>query len=62
MMKKSKFKSDLSEALHSSAAALHEVGALSKATMHGFDARHWAVPSSIKPAQIKRIRVTNKAP
>jgi putative transcriptional regulator len=59
MTKKSKFKSDLSQALHSSAAALHRVGALGKTTMRQFDARHLVVPSSIEPAQIKRIRLRN---
>jgi putative transcriptional regulator len=56
---KSRFKSDISEAVHSSAAMLHKVGALGKATMRDFDARHLAVPSEIKPAQIKRLREAN---
>ncbi len=59
MTKKSKFKSDISEAIHTSAAMLHKVGALDKATMRGFDARHLAVPSAIEPAQIKQIREAN---
>jgi putative transcriptional regulator len=56
---KRKYKSDLSEALHSSAAALHRVGALDKATMRDFDARHLAVPAEIAPADIRRLRQAN---
>ncbi|HEY8262252.1 MAG TPA: DNA-binding transcriptional regulator, partial [Methylosinus sp.] len=56
---KSRFKSDASEALHSSAAMLHKVGALDKATMRDFDARHLVVPTQIEPAQIKRLREAN---
>lgn len=59
MATKSKFKSEVSEAIHSSAAMLHHVGALDKATMRGFDARHLVVPSEIDPAQIKRLREVN---
>ena len=59
MTKKNHFKSDLSEAIHSSAAMLHEVGALDKATMRDFDARHLTVPSGIEPAQIKQLREAN---
>ena len=59
MATKSKFKSDISEAIHSSAAMLHHVGALDKATMRGFDARHLVVPSEIDPAQIKQLREAN---
>ena len=54
-----KFKSDMSEAIHSSAAALHKVGALDKATMRDFDARHLAIPSEIDPAEIKQLREAN---
>lgn len=59
MATKNRFKSDISEAIHSSAAALHKVGALDKATMRDFDARHLVVPGAIEPAQIKRIREAN---
>lgn len=60
MKTKTKYKSDLSEAIHSSAAALHRVGALDKKTMRDFDARHLVVPTQIDPADIKRIRTRNK--
>jgi len=59
MARKNKFKSGISEALHSSAVMLHKVGALDKATMRDFDARHLAVPSRIEPAQIKQLREAN---
>lgn len=59
MATKAKFKSDLSEAIHSSATALHKVGAIDKATMRDFDARHLAIPAEIAPAQIKKLREAN---
>jgi putative transcriptional regulator len=59
MTTKSKFKSDISEAIHSSATMLHKVRALDKATMRDFDARHLAVPFEIEPAQIKHLREAN---
>ncbi len=55
---KSKFKSDMSEAIHSSAAMLHEVGVMDKTTMLDFDARH-LVPSEMAPAEIKQLREAN---
>ena len=59
MKKKPIFKSDISEAIHSAAAGLHEVGALDKTTMREFDARHLVVPD-IEPGQIRRLREANK--
>lgn len=59
MATRDKYKSDISEAIHGSAAMLHKVGAIDKATMRDFDARHLAVPVEIEPAQIKRIREAN---
>ena len=59
MAMKRRFKSDISEAIHSSAVMLHKVGALDKATMRDFDARHLVVPAEIKPAQIKKLREAN---
>lgn len=55
-----RFRSDISEAIHSSAAMLHKVGALDKATMRNFDARHLAIPDRIEPAEIKQLREANK--
>ena len=58
MATKSKFKSEMSEAIHSSATMLHKVGAIDKATMADFDARH-LVAGEIAPAEIKRLREAN---
>jgi len=59
MATRSKYKSDISEAIHSSAAMLHKVGALDKMTMRDFDARHLVAPSTMEPSQIKRLREVN---
>jgi putative transcriptional regulator len=59
MATKNRYKSDVSEAIHSSAAMLHKVGALDKATMRDFDSRHLAVPGEFEPAQIKQLREAN---
>ncbi len=56
MTTKRKFKSDAFEAVHSSATALHEIGAIDKATMREFDESCLAALPSIEPKQIKRIR------
>ena len=51
-----KFKSDLSEAIHSSASAMYRVGAIDQATMREFDESCLTVPPALAPARIKRIR------
>jgi putative transcriptional regulator len=56
MATKPKFKSGLSEAIHSSASALYRVGAIDKATMREFDESCLSVPSLMAPARIRRIR------
>lgn len=56
MATRRKFKSDAFEAIHSSAAALHKVGAISKETMRNFDASGLSVPAPLEPRQIKKIR------
>ncbi|HEX9199191.1 MAG TPA: DNA-binding transcriptional regulator [Acidobacteriaceae bacterium] len=53
---KRKFKSDASEAIHSSASVLFKVGAIDKATMRNFDESCLAAPPAIKPRQIKKLR------
>lgn len=52
MTAKPDYRSDVSEAIHSSAAMLCKVGALDKATMRDFDTRHLAVPDRIDAAQV----------
>jgi putative transcriptional regulator len=59
MAMKTRFKSDISEAIHSSAAMLHKVGALDKTTMRTFDERHLDMPDAIEPAEIKQLREAN---
>ncbi len=57
---KQKNRTDTSEAMLSSAYALHRVGTLGKATMKDFDASSIATVSSIKPEQIKMLRERNR--
>jgi putative transcriptional regulator len=57
--RKTKFKSSAFEAIHSSARALHKVGAIDKATMRSFDESCLSVPTDIKPQQIKKLRELN---
>ena len=59
MTTKRKYKSDLSEAIHSSASGLFKIGAIDKATMREFDASCLVVPA-IAPKQIKKIRLKHK--
>ena len=59
MTEKKVFKSDAFEAIHSSASALHKIGAIDKTTMRGFDVSCLALPADIKPEQIKLIRELN---
>jgi putative transcriptional regulator len=56
METKPKFKSGLSEAIHSSASAMYLVGAIDKATMREFDESCLSVPPRMAPARIRRIR------
>lgn len=60
MAAKNKFKSDIREAIHSSALAMFKVGAIDKATMRDFDESCLTVPPVIAPAEIKQLRETNK--
>ncbi len=60
MITKPKFKTDAFAAIHSSATALHSVGAISKATMRDFDTACLAKPVEIKPKKIKQIRERNQ--
>jgi putative transcriptional regulator len=60
MTDKRKFKSDVSEALHSSASALFRVGAIDKATMREFDESCLIAPTPMEPKRIKRIRESQR--
>jgi len=59
MTAKRKFKSDAFSAIHSSAAALFEAGAIDKTTMREFDESCLSAPPEIAPAHIKQIRERN---
>lgn len=59
MTTKHKFKSDAFEAIHASAAALYEVGAIDKTTMREFDESCLTAPPEIDPVHIKQIRERN---
>ena len=59
MTTKTSYKSDAYEAIHSSARALHKIGAIDKTTMRGFDTACLAVPAEIQPEQIKQLRELN---
>jgi putative transcriptional regulator len=56
MTKARKYKSDLYEAIHSSVSGMYRAGTIDKATMRSFDASCLAVPASIKPREIKKLR------
>ena len=60
MAKKSKYKTGAFEAIHSSASALFEIGAIDKATMREFDAACLSVPPQMAPERIKRIRESQR--
>ena len=60
MTTKRNFRSDAFEAIHASARALHKVGAMSKVTLREFDESCLAMPTEIKPKQIKTIREKNQ--
>lgn len=59
MVRKNRYRSDISEAIHTSASALKKVGAIDKATMRDFDGRYLSLPNEIAPADIRRLRETN---
>lgn len=54
-----KYKSEAMEAIHSSAQALFDVGAIDKTTMRHFDESCVMRVSKIEPMQIKELREKN---
>lgn len=60
MALKRSFKSNIAAAVHASASALYEVGAIDKATMREFDESCLAKPAAMDPKRIKRIREKQK--
>ena len=59
MASKRRYKSDVSEAIHSSATAMFKIGAIDKATMREFDASCLTI-APISPRKIKQIRLQAK--
>lgn len=59
-MIKCKFKSDAFEAIHASASALLEVGAIDKTTMRKFDDACLLALHQFEPKQIKHLREINR--
>ncbi len=56
MTKKSTYKSDAFEAIHSAVAGMDRAGTIDKETMRSFDTSCLIVPETIEPAEIKLIR------
>ena len=54
-----KYKSEAMEAIHSSAQALFDIGAIDKKTMRHFDESCVMRVSKIEPMQIKKLREKN---
>ena len=60
MKTKTKFKSDIKEAIHSSASALYLAGVINKVTMRSFDESCLSITDEFKPDQIKKMRIASK--
>jgi len=60
MTRKLKYKSDISEAIHSSVSGMYRVCAIDKATMREFDESCLIAPSPMEPKRIKRIRESQR--
>ncbi len=56
MTTKKKLRRDAFEAMHSSASALHRIGAIGKSTMRSFDESCLATPDPLTPREIKKLR------
>lgn len=59
MATKPTFKSEAFEAIHSAAQGLYRAGTIDKATMREFDESCLTPAASLKPTQIKKIRLSN---
>lgn len=51
-----KYKSEAFEAIHSAVDGMYRAGTIDKETMRSFDASCLAVPDTLAPEQIRRIR------
>ena len=59
-MSKTTYKSDLHEAMHSSARSLYKVGAFDKVTMRDFDESCLLPTPAFAPKDIQKLREANK--
>jgi len=57
---KRRYRSEISEAVHSAVEGMHEAGTIDKATMRHFDESCLAVPAPFEPKEIKKIRQSQK--
>jgi len=60
MKRKLRYKSEISEAIHSSVSGMYRAGIVDTATMRKFDESCLATPAPREPHQIKRIRQRQK--
>jgi len=60
MTRKLKYKSEISEAIHSSVSGMYRAGTIDKATMREFDKSCLSVPAPMEPHRIKRIRESQR--
>lgn len=56
MTRSNRYKSDVFEAIHSSASALYKIGAIDKATLRSFNDSCLTVPQKFAPDEIKALR------
>ena len=60
MKSKFGFKSNIKEAIYSSACPLHRIGVMAKTVMRSFDDSCLAVTPEFKPAQIRKMQIASK--
>jgi putative transcriptional regulator len=60
MTMKLKYKSEISEAIHSSVSGMYRAGTIDKATMREFDESCLASPGPMEPKRIKQIRQSQR--
>jgi putative transcriptional regulator len=60
MTRKLKYKSEISEAVHSSVSGMYRAGTIDKATMREFDESCLSVPAEMEPKRIRRIRESQR--
>jgi putative transcriptional regulator len=57
---KRKFRSEISEAVHSAVEGMYRAGTIDQATMRRFDESCLVIPGPLEPRQIKKIRQSLK--